>query len=227
MTSNAAAARRGGTAAYYIKEECERLFCETLRAVFLVEGFGSSEDSLVMDMHSSSHIDHRLDSLRRDSSVSNTSTSTSSLISSNMHDDVGSVSAVAQSNLAPDGFAEGSGLVLYWLEVFDYVGGARFRCFISQKTEHEQAMFVFFDKNTIVETEELKPGLMALLELCAVPALNCSELILCLDKIAPEKSRSNLIHDLGWVGFEPATLADWTKSDDIISSRWMFLGMET
>lgn len=42
--------RREG-AGYYITEECERLFCDTLKAVFHGEGNLASQESLVMDMH--------------------------------------------------------------------------------------------------------------------------------------------------------------------------------
>ncbi|KAH8726390.1 ornithine decarboxylase antizyme-domain-containing protein [Phaeosphaeriaceae sp. PMI808] len=50
------AARRGG-AAYTIAGECERLFCGTLRAVFLGEGNRLRQDSLVMDVYNGG-IDH-------------------------------------------------------------------------------------------------------------------------------------------------------------------------
>lgn len=38
---------RGRGAAYTVTEECERLFCETLKAVFLGEGKTVGQDSLV------------------------------------------------------------------------------------------------------------------------------------------------------------------------------------
>lgn len=34
------------------------------------------------------------------------------------------------------------------------------------------------------------------------------------------------MRDLGWVGFEAVTLAEWTESDAIVSDRWMFLSMD-
>lgn len=40
------------------------------------------------------------------------------------------------------------GLVSDWIEVWDYVGGIRFRGFIAEK-EEEKAMFVFFDQNVV------------------------------------------------------------------------------
>lgn len=125
--------------------------------------------------------------------------------------------------LAPDGFMESRGLVHSWFEVWDYVGGGRFRGFVVESGA-ERAMFVFFDPEAVVD--DLKPGLMAVIELCELPAFTCSQLVVCLDRSTPTKEREALTHDLGWVGFEPTTLADWTKSDDIISDRWIFLGME-
>jgi hypothetical protein len=43
-------ASRGGAAYLTITEECERLFCDTLKAVFLGEGNLALQESLVMDM---------------------------------------------------------------------------------------------------------------------------------------------------------------------------------
>jgi hypothetical protein len=70
-------------------------------------------------------------------------------------------------------------------------------------------------------------SLMALLELCNVPAFDCSQLIACLDRSLPTADMTGLQRDLGWVGFELATLATWTDSDDIVSNRWLFLSMDT
>lgn len=137
------------------------------------------------------------------------------------------------------------GLVEKWVEVWDYVGGIRFRGFLATK-EGQRALFVFFDEN--VYTHDLKPGydtdsttgsevdvragkltgcsLMALLELCSIPAFDCSQLVACLDRRLPTNDGRGLRRDLGWVGFEPVTLAVWTDSDDIVSARWLLLGMD-
>jgi hypothetical protein len=49
MTSAQLLQSRSGDAAYNITEECERLFCETLRTAFLVEkNAGAARNSLVM-----------------------------------------------------------------------------------------------------------------------------------------------------------------------------------
>lgn len=50
---------------------------------------------------------------------------------------------------------EGKGAISDWIEMWDYVGGIRFRGFIAEK-EDEKAMFVFFDQSVIVG--DLKAG---------------------------------------------------------------------
>jgi hypothetical protein len=246
-----AAARRGG-AAYTITGECERLFCETLRAVFLVEGNTTAKDSLVMGLHYSNNgnnytnhnhnnnndnDDHNFNVIGRHDSVLDDFHD--DLIHSSIRfggdDDANAVAGGFADDrvedgpalLAPDGYVEQRGLVRWWLEVFDYVGGALFRCFVVEQGDDgggERAMFAFFDESAIVD--DLKPGLMALLELCSIPALACERLVVCLDRDTQPSQLQRLTHDLGWVGFEPTTLAAWTRSDDIISDRWIFLGME-
>lgn len=68
---------------------------------------------------------------------------------------------------------------------------------------------------------------MALLELCSHPTFDCAKLVVCLDRRTPLREMNSLMRDLGWVGFEPMTLFDWTHDDDIISNEWVFLSMET
>lgn len=51
--------------------------------------------------------------------------------------------------------ATSTGLVTDWLEVFDYVGGNRFRGFVAEQ-DGEKTMFVFFDQSVI--GGDLKPG---------------------------------------------------------------------
>lgn len=122
------------------------------------------------------------------------------------------------------GLFEARGCVIKWLELWDYVGGARFRGYVAEKPDGERSMFIFLDPD--VSAKDLKPGVMALLELSSIPAFACESLILCLDRQNPEKE--HLAHDLGWVGFEPVTLADWGsgRNEEITSNRWFFLGME-
>lgn len=191
--------RRRGGAAFTITEECERLFCETLKAVFLGEGNLALQDSLAMGMHDDNNG-----------------------IRTNRRKHQYGVLATPPKGDA--GFLEDPGVVEKWIEVWDYVGGVRFRGFLASNEDHRSA-FIFFDDNIL--SHDLKPGLMALLELCSVPAFDCSQLIACLDRRLPTTDMTGLQRDLGWVGFELATLAVWTDSDDIVSNRWLFLGMDT
>jgi len=106
---------------------------------------------------------------------------------------------------------------------WDYAGGARFRGFITDGV-HGKSMFAFFDQSVL--GNDLKHGLMALLELCNIPEIDCSSLVICVDRnLAPEETKG-LLRDLGWVGFEPLTLDEWTSKTNVISQRWMLLGME-
>jgi hypothetical protein len=50
---------------------------------------------------------------------------------------------------------EGESAIRDWIEMWDYVGGIRFRGFVAEKAD-EKAMFVFFDQSAIVG--DLKAG---------------------------------------------------------------------
>jgi len=131
--------------------------------------------------------------------------------------------SLSSSESCTDNFPEQCGLITHWLEIWDYVGGARFRGFIAEK-EGERSLFVFFDQDVL--GSDLKPGLMALLELCNVSDFDCTRLVVCLDRILRSTDVKGLMRDLGWVGFEPLTLADWTDSENIVSDRWIYLGID-
>jgi hypothetical protein len=128
-------ARRGG-AAYTITEECERLFCKTLKTVFLGEGNLAFEDSLVMGMQ---NYDDTTNYFRSDVNAD-------ARYGYQSHD---------YPSPEMDGFIGRGGLVTEWVEMFDYVGGTRFRGFVAEK-DGERAMFVFFDKQVV--GNDLKPG---------------------------------------------------------------------
>ncbi|KAF2878039.1 ornithine decarboxylase antizyme-domain-containing protein [Massariosphaeria phaeospora] len=202
VASRSGRARRGG-AAYTITGECERLFCETLRAVFLGEGNLAGQDSLVMGMHDhGSHVpttninDYGVDLRRR----------TDRLMDSPPPDMVGPVRS--------------KGIVSDWVEMWDYVGGNRFRGFVAEQ-DQEKAMFVFFDQSVI--GGDLKAGLMALLELCEVSYFSCDRLVVCIDRRTESEA---LIKDLGWIGFQLATLNNFTRDGEITSEKWLFMEME-
>jgi len=118
----------------------------------------------------------------------------------------------------PHGFVES------FVEVWDYVGGARFRGFVAER-RGKRAMFVFFDRDAF--GNELKSGLMALLELCGTDEIGCARLNLCLDRRFKTSERTTLMRDLGWVGFEATTLDEWTDFEGLTSTEWILLGMET
>ncbi|KAF2124160.1 hypothetical protein P153DRAFT_371041 [Dothidotthia symphoricarpi CBS 119687] len=193
-------ARRGG-AAYTITGECERLFCDTLRAVFLGEGMQRA-DSLVMGMQSK--------------------TGTRDDQTSSGHLDVDMDCAIDDDDYGVH--CEDRGNVSDYIEMWDYVGGIQFRGFVAQSERQEKAMFVFFDEAVI--NGDLKAGLMALLELCALPYFSCDRLVVCIDRAADQLARDNLAKDLGWIGFGLTTLKEFTRGEET-SEEWLFMEMET
>ncbi len=68
---------------------------------------------------------------------------------------------------------------------------------------------------------------MALIELCELREVGCSELFICVDRQLRVADREAWMKNLRWVGFEPATLADWTDRGNVTSDRWLFFMMET
>jgi hypothetical protein len=137
--SKNARARRGG-AAFTITEECERLFCETLKTIFLGEGDLDHQDSLVMETELDSITDQKL--AIRASAVQSASTS------------LPPYSPSSSSSSLPTNI-NNRRLLTDWLEMYDYTGGARFRGYIADGIECS-SMFVFFDKGVL--GNELKPG---------------------------------------------------------------------
>lgn len=111
-----------------------------------------------------------------------------------------------------------------WIEMWDYVGGIRFRGFVAEK-EDEKAMFVFFDQAVI--EGDLKAGLMALLELCEVDHFACNRLVVCLDRHTDSLAKDSLTKDLGWIGFNLTTLEEFSHGEALISDKWLFMDMET
>ena len=118
-----------------------------MRTVFLVEKDTSSKDSLVMDTHI------------------NLSNKSSNFDGSNIDRSVEIPRPVVPSALptptpSPDGriYPEktAGGVVKAYVEVWDYVGSARFRGFVAEKEENERSMFIFFDQEVV--GKDLKPG---------------------------------------------------------------------
>jgi len=119
---------------------------------------------------------------------------------------------------------DATGGVSDWIEMWDYVGGIRFRGFVAA-TQSEKVMFVFFDESVV--SGDLKAGLMALLELCEVDHFSCDRLVVCIDRQTDQLARETLTKDLGWIGFSLTTLGEFTASGDVTSEKWLFMDMET
>ncbi|KAL1890035.1 hypothetical protein Sste5346_008470 [Sporothrix stenoceras] len=230
---------RGG-ATLRIREECERLFCETMKTVFLGERNMASTGSSLTGVYGSSAIsgtsyyddsditppdedNSRGDHFgrRRTSSVSVSDSSRSFGSSVGAH----SFSTVASSvDLEEAPYAVPSA----WLELWDFVGCGSFRGFLAEDPAGETSLFAFFDASVL--SRDLKKALMALIEL-ADTALGCAHLVICVDRGGAEAlpdEAATLLKGLQWAGFSLTTLDTWTGGScvDVTSSRWIFMGME-
>lgn len=213
------ARKRSGDAAFHITEECERLFCETLKTVFLVEKDTGLETSLLMDLR-------------------NTSSNVPIPQSTIVHHGQPTPSASPDGRLYPNT----GGLLREYVEVWDYAGGARFRGFVAEKDDM-RSMFIFFDREVV--GMDLKPGyeshtpirlsshanrplfrLMSLLELASSEHFACTQLVVGIDREADKEQVEDLSRDLGWVGFELSMLDPWTNEQGCISERYILLGMD-
>ncbi|MCJ1249229.1 hypothetical protein MMC30_006452 [Trapelia coarctata] len=174
--TNESATGRTGGAADIITEECERLFCDKLRDIFLVERKVPVQASRVVTPYKSTSINKHQ-------------------VSMNMSE---------------------------WLEVWDYTTGLNFRGFVGGQGKGK-SLFVFFGEEVV--GQDLKPGLMALIELTEI--LSCLQLVVCLDRSSDPTGMKTLMRDLGWVGFELATLAPWNGGVEETSRQWVMLAMET
>ncbi|KAK5682864.1 hypothetical protein LTR17_027334 [Elasticomyces elasticus] len=196
---------RSGDEALNIKERGESLFCETMKTVFLVERNSGHASSLSMEVQNSNSNRHSqgVDIPRTGGPVV-------------QH-------GLATPSPSPDGrtYPETGTAVKEYVEVFDYNGGARFRGFVAEK-EDERSMFIFFDKEVL--GKDLKPGLMALLELSDF--FECSRLMICVDRFGSEDDVKETTRDLGWVGFELATLAEYAGERGGLSDSWLFFSMD-
>jgi hypothetical protein len=116
------------------------------------------------------------------------------------------------------------GGVLGWLEIWDYAGGASFRGFVAEDARGEtKSLFVFFDEHSI--TRDLKQALVALIELAEGP-LDCSHMVICIERSIPAEEANGLAKGLQWAGFSLTTLDFWSPGFDVLSNRWLFMGME-
>lgn len=134
-----------------------------------------------------------------------------------------------------------------WMEFWDYAGRTSFRAFVADDVK-EKSLFAFFDSGLLNDRRDLKQAyvtfihilpspllsspvltilnrLIALIELAEGP-LECSHVVLCLDREIPEDDNKALMRNLQWAGFELTTLDHWAKDVDVTSRKWLFMGME-
>ncbi|KAI0095335.1 ornithine decarboxylase antizyme-domain-containing protein [Daldinia grandis] len=180
--------RRGG-ATLQIREECERFFCETMKAVFQGEWNMAGSGSCLTGVN----------------------------YALTPPDDCPlSQSSFCNIDTKPGVCVNG------WMEFWDYAGGASFRAFITEDGD-EKSLFAFFDGGLV--GRDLKQALIALIELADGP-IECSHVVICVDRSMPHEYAKALMKSLQWVGFEMTTLDHWAKDVDVISDKWLFMGME-
>ncbi|GAP89568.1 putative ornithine decarboxylase antizyme [Rosellinia necatrix] len=190
MTSRRTTTSRRGGATFQIREECERFFCETMRAVFQGERNAVGNGSCLTGVNG-------------------------------MLTPPDEYPPMPPSSSSPGGLTATAD-VKGWMEFWDYAGGASFRAFVAEKG-NEKSLFAFFDSGLV--GQDLKQALIALIELADGP-LGCSDIVICMDRHMPEDYANSLLRSLQWVGFELTTLDHWSEELDVISDKWLFLGME-
>ncbi|KAK4221513.1 ornithine decarboxylase antizyme [Podospora fimiseda] len=213
--------RRRGGAALRIRGECERFLCETLRAMFLGERNGASQHSTLTSVYYNQH--HNIN-------VNNTN--------NNNHygqltppDDfpIAQMASAAAANRGNGGFGSDfiGGPIQAYLEIWDYVGGSSFRAFVAEDAaagpDENKSLFVFFDRHGM--SRDLKQALVALIELAEGP-LECSHMVICIERTIPAEEAKALTRGLQWAGFSLTTLDYWSGGLDVVSDRWLFMGME-
>ncbi|KAK4139987.1 ornithine decarboxylase antizyme-domain-containing protein [Dichotomopilus funicola] len=203
--------RRGG-ATLRIREECERFFCETLRAMLLGERNAALHGSGLASVYNNSNNHDNI-----------TDNNTSYMSHHGQLTPPDEFPIADETAMGRRGFGARGG-VLGWLEIWDYAGGSSFRGFVAEDTSREtKSLFVFFDAHSI--TRDLKQALVALIELAEGP-LACSHMVICIERSIPEEEGKGLTKGLQWAGFSLTTLDFWAPGLDVLSNRWLFMGME-
>ncbi|KXX79514.1 Ornithine decarboxylase antizyme [Madurella mycetomatis] len=215
--------RRRGGAALRIREECERFFCETLRAMFLGERNSAPQHSGLAGVYNNNfNSSQETIDVGRQSSAGVPST-----IAPNGQltppDDFPISDATMMGNHLGYGVAVHGG-IRGWMEIWDYAGGSSFRAFVAEDAGQEtRSLFVFFDSHSI--SRDLKQALVALIELAEGP-FACSHMVICLERSIPQEETRALTKGLQWAGFSLTTLDFWSSGFDVVSNRWLFMGME-
>ncbi|KAL8329690.1 hypothetical protein RB597_005121 [Gaeumannomyces tritici] len=209
--NNNARQRRGATSR--IREECERFFCETMRAVFRDERNSATRGSGLTGVYDNHHHYHHQQ--HYDSHYS----------------DNGQLSTPPPNDYPfPDqdrlvgGHCAGDANVVAWMEIWDYVGGAGFRGFLVEDGNGEKSAFVFFDMAVV--GRDLKQALIAIMELADGP-LDCSKVVIAIDREIPVSESKSLMRGLQWAGFSLASLDNYAGGAlDITSPMWLFMAHE-
>ncbi|GFF95424.1 uncharacterized RING finger protein P8B7.15c [Aspergillus lentulus] len=168
-----------GEATYTIPEECERLFCDKLRAIFIGEMKFAQQESPGMDAYQS----------------------------------------------RPNWAGRGKRPIRNWVEVWDYVGDAIYRGFLTDMND-ERTLFLFFRDSVL--GHNFKAGLIALFELASMPMFECSQIVACIPR-SQEVADSEIVRNLGWCGFNLTTLKPWISEQCVehcLSTKWLFLCAE-
>ncbi|SPQ20806.1 4941fb3c-8cb1-4cb4-b2de-a474e312d291 [Thermothielavioides terrestris] len=208
--------RRRGGAALRIREECERFFCETLRAMFLGERNAALHGSGLASVYNNNN-NHNNNSSNGRIGLTSAVRRNEQLTPPDDYPITGDTVMAYRSEM-------GRGTVLGWLEIWDYAGGSSFRGFVADDSSRgTKSMFVFFDAHSI--TRDLRQAVVALIEL-AESALGCTHMVICIERSMPEEESKALIKGLQWANFSLTTLDFWSSGFDLVSSRWLFMGME-
>ncbi|KAK0721056.1 ornithine decarboxylase antizyme-domain-containing protein [Lasiosphaeris hirsuta] len=219
--------RRGG-ATLRIREECERFFCETLCAMFLGERNSAPQHSRLMGVYNSNNNINRgghgrlgFDGARARGPASASGAANGSLPPTPPDDyPIGDSAWMASRGIGHPGM----GGVNAWLEIWDYAGASSFRAFVAEDPLGEdKSLFVFFDAHVL--GRDLKQALVALIELADGP-LDCGHMVICIDRSIPGDDSLALTRGLQWAGFSLTTLDFWSSGYDVVSNRWLFMGME-
>jgi hypothetical protein len=196
---------RGG-AAYHIREECERLFCETMKAVFLgEEGKATHNGSIVMGTDAHSPPDESADTFNNNYFATGNGKAEQAM---DAWLEVWDYSSGCSFRVFVGGNGENKSLFAFFDSAV--VGSDLKQGYVvSHIKSHNSNMY----------------RLMALIEL-AETVFAVSQVVICLDRSVQENERKSFMKSLRWVGFELITLDMWANDIDVTSDKWLFLGME-
>ncbi|KAK3681300.1 ornithine decarboxylase antizyme-domain-containing protein [Podospora appendiculata] len=236
--------RRGG-AALRIREECERFFCEMLRAMFLGERNAASQRSGLTSVYHHQHntnnntttnitnINNNINTNGQGGFAGSSASAIASYGQLTPPDDYPIANKFLMASRGVGGTAAIGGMtgahhrIDAWLEIWDYAGGSSFRAFMADdmtsRADDTKSLFVFFDEHVL--SRDLKQALVALIELAEGP-LACAHMVICLDRSIPREQTTALTKGLQWAGFALTTLRLWSGGRDVVSDRWLFMGME-